>query len=73
VRGGRTVSRANYILAAYDNPRIRIPLPRWMLKQIKRHGRVKVDATYTSEDMGGIQKVNKGIWFLTFRPDLNAG
>lgn len=73
LRSGRTVSRASYILAAYDTPRVRVPLPRWMLKQLKRHRRVKVDATYTSEDMGGIPKATSGIWFLTLRPDRNAG
>ena len=73
LRSGRLVGRASYILAAYDTPRVRVPLPRWMLNRLKRHRRVKVDATYTSEDMGGIVKVNKGIWFLTRRPDRNAG
>jgi len=73
LRSGRRVASAGYILAANDTPRVRVPLPRWMLNRLKRHRRVKVDATYTSEDMGGIQKVNKGIWFLTRRPDRNAG
>ena len=70
---GRMVARASYVLAAYDTPRVRVPLPRWMLNRLKRQRRVKVDATYTSEDMGGIRKVHTGIWFLTRRPDRNAG
>ena len=73
LRSGRVVGRASYVLASYDTPRVRVVLPRWMLNRLKRHRRVKVDATYTSEDMGGIKKVTRGIWFLTRRPDRSAG
>ena len=73
LRSGRVVGRASYVLASYDTPRVRVVLPRWMLNRLKRHRRVKVDATYTSEDMGGINKVTRGIWFLTRRPDRSAG
>jgi virginiamycin B lyase len=64
--GGRFIGRAVYIIAHYDNPRVRTQVPRWMLNQIKRHGRVLVDATYTSQDMGGLKKVNRGTWYLSF-------
>ena len=63
---GRLISRAVYIIAHYDNPRVRTPVPRWMLNQIKHRGRVLVDATYTSQDMGGLKKVNRGRWYLSF-------
>jgi hypothetical protein len=62
---GRFVGSAPFLLAAYDNPKVRIALPRWMLNQLKRHGRVRVYATYTSQDMGGIRKVTKGVWSLS--------
>jgi virginiamycin B lyase len=64
--GGRFIGRAVYILAHYDNPTVRTPLPAWMLDQIKHRGKVLVNATYTSQDMGGLKKVNRGTWFLTF-------
>lgn len=67
VRGGRTVGRAPFVLAANDTPRVRVRMPGWMMRKLKRGGRVKVDATYTSQDMGGITRVVKGIWFLTER------
>ena len=63
---GRLISRAVYIIAHYDNPRVRTPVPRWMLDRIKHDGRVLVRATYTSQDMGGLRKVNHGTWFLSF-------
>jgi virginiamycin B lyase len=64
--GGRLVGRAVYIIAHYDNPRVRTPIPHWMLDEIKRKGRVLVNATYTSQDMGGLTKVNRGTWYLSF-------
>ena len=64
--GGRFVGRGLYIIAHYDNPTVRTPLPRWMLDQIKHQGRVLVNATYTSQDMGGLKKVNRGTWYLSF-------
>jgi virginiamycin B lyase len=64
--GGRLIGRAVYIIAHYDNPRVRTPIPHWMLDQIKRRGRVLVNATYTSQDMGGLTKVNRGTWYLSF-------
>ena len=64
--GGRFIGRAVYIIAHYDNPRVRTEVPHWMLDQIKRHGRVLVNATYTSQDMGGLKKVNRGTWYLSF-------
>ena len=64
--GGRFIGRAVYIIAHYDNPRVRTEVPRWMLNQIKHQGRVLVDATYTSQDMGGLKKVNRGTWYLSF-------
>ena len=63
---GRFVGRAVYIIAHYDNPRVRTQVPRWLLNEIKHRGRVLVEATYTSQDMGGLRKVNHGTWFLSF-------
>ena len=45
---------------------MRTRIPHWMLDQIKRRGRVLVNATYTSQDMGGLKKVNRGTWYLSF-------
>jgi virginiamycin B lyase len=64
--GGRFIGRSVYIIAHYDNPRVRTPVPHWMLDQVKRHGRVLVEATYTSQDMGGLKRVNRGTWYLSF-------
>lgn len=65
--GGRFVSRANYIIAHYDNPKVRVVLPRWMYNLLKHRSGVLVTATYTSQDMGGNRKVNYGSWYLSLR------
>jgi streptogramin lyase len=63
--GGRFVSRAVYIISHYDNPKVRVVLPRWIYNLLKHRSGVLVKATYTSQDMGGNRRVNGGTWYLS--------
>jgi len=59
---GRFLSNAPFLLVAYDNPRIRVPLPRSINNQVKRGKPVRVYVTYDSQDQGGVHRTTTG-WF----------
>lgn len=62
---GRRLASARYLLGAYDNPKVRVVLPRSVVSALRRHS-VGVRAVYDSTDAGGIRRVNRGTWILRF-------
>jgi len=62
---GRRIAGARFLIGAYDNPKVRVPLPRSTINALKRHS-VRVKAVYDSTDAGGIRRVNRATWILRF-------
>lgn len=62
---GRRLASAGYLLGAYDNPKVRVVLPRSTVRALRRHS-VSVRAVYDSTDAGGIRRVNRGTFILRF-------
>ena len=60
---GRRLASAPYLLGAYDNPKVRVPLPRSTINALRRRS-VRVRAVYDSVDAGFIRRVNRGTWTL---------
>ena len=62
---GRRLASSRYLLGAYDNPKVRVPLPRGTVRALRSRS-VRVRAVYDSVDAGGIRRVNRGNWTLRF-------
>jgi virginiamycin B lyase len=62
---GRRIASARYLLGSYDNPKVRVVLPRSTVAALRRHS-IRVRAVYDSTDAGGIRRVNRGTWTLRF-------
>lgn len=61
--GRRVIASARYVLGGYDNPKVRVPLPRSFVRKL-RSGARSVRATYVSRDQGGLTRTNSGTWKL---------
>ena len=62
-RGGRRIASARFLIGSYDNPKVRVSLPRSLVNRLRRHS-VGVRAVYDSTDAGGLRQVNRGSWTL---------
>lgn len=62
-RSGRRIASARYVLGSYDNPKVRVVLPRSTINALRRHS-VGVRAVYDSTDAGGIRRTNRASWTL---------
>ena len=60
---GRRIASARFLIGSYDNPKVRVPLPRSLVNTLRRHS-VGVRAVYDSVDAGGLRQVNRGSWTL---------